>query len=235
MIEVILFDIDDTLVNHSDAERKAVQDIRRLFFPAIDPNAFETVWLGKTKANWELFRRGEISFADQRIKRIQDVWGSFGRAVKTDEAEENFKQYLALYKANWALFPDVADVLKEFQKRAIRLGVISNGNTDQQTRKLLSTGIFPYFQNDLILISEAVGVSKPDPAIFLQAQNIVGKKHDSMLFIGDDLPIDIKPSLGLGWSAALVDYFDKYSSVPEGCVRIRNLNQIFQTQQFKTP
>lgn len=115
-------------------------------------------------------------------------------------------------------------------KRAIRLGVVSNGNTDQQTRKLLSTGIFPYFRNDLILISEKVGVSKPDPAIFLQAQNIANGKSNNMLFIGDDLPMDIKPPLGLGWNAALVDYFDRYKGVviPDRCVRLTSLSQVVQ-------
>lgn len=58
MIEIVLFDIDDTLVDHSGAEGKAVQGIGRSFFPNVDPGSFEAVWLGKTKANWELFRKG---------------------------------------------------------------------------------------------------------------------------------------------------------------------------------
>lgn len=236
MIETVFFDIDDTLVNHSGAERKAVQGIRQSFFPHIDPLSFEATWLEKTRVNWELYRKGEISFAQQRVRRIQNVWGSFGKTIDSQEAEENFRLYLVAYEANWELFPDVREVLEELQKRVIRLGVISNGNSDQQTRKLVATGITSYFQSNLILISEAVGISKPDSAIFLRAQNITGKESSSLLYIGDDLRIDIAPPRALRWNAALIDRFGKYISVvvPEDYIRLVDLRDIFQSDLLKT-
>lgn len=133
MVEIVFFDIDDTLVNHSDAERKAILHMGQSFFPNVDPHFFETTWLEMTGINWELFRRGEKTFAQQRIGRIQDVWERFGRVIGPDEAENHFGQYLTVYEEHRELLPDVCEVLEEFHRRAIKLGIISNGNSDQRS------------------------------------------------------------------------------------------------------
>jgi 5'-nucleotidase len=55
----------------------------------------------------------------------------------------------------------------------VKLGIITNGFTALQQTRLERTGFRDYF--DLLVISEQVGVAKPDPRIFdyalEQAQN----------------------------------------------------------------
>ena len=231
MIETVLFDIDDTLVNHSGAEKQAIQNLRRSFFPLIEPDSFEAVWLERTKANWELFRKGRISFVQQRVQRMQDVWDSYGKTLDRREAEENFGQYLAAYEASWELFPDVSETISALRAHRIALGIISNGNYDQQTRKLQVTGIISYFQENLILVSEKVGISKPDPGIFIHAQKISGSKNRDILIIGDDLPLDIEPAITLGWNGVLIDRLGRYNShTGLSYQRLTNLKDIFQNE-----
>lgn len=54
--------------------------------------------------------RGEISFAEQRRRRIRDV--ICDSQLSDAQADEFFALYLPLYEANWELFPDVCPCLE---------------------------------------------------------------------------------------------------------------------------
>ena len=64
-----------------------------------------------------------------------------------------------------------------------QLGVVSNGFVDVQYRKLEALQIRPLF--DCIVLSEEVGVQKPDPRIFQHAASILGVAPEECLYVGD--------------------------------------------------
>lgn len=57
--------------------------------------------------------------------------------------------------------------LRGLAKAGISIGVVTNGRTETQTRKLENSGLMELI--DAWLISEAFGARKPDPGIFLGA------------------------------------------------------------------
>lgn len=107
---------------------------------------------------------GELSFQGQRRERLKEIF-SHDRILTDNKADKIFQEYLEAYKMNWKLFPDVMSCLEQLSE--IRLGIISNGDSSQQMQKLIATGIRERFS--VFAISEDIGISKPDPKIFLKA------------------------------------------------------------------
>jgi len=65
-----------------------------------------------------------------------------------------------------------------------RIGAVTNGRSDNQRRKLNTAGLHSSF--DCILISEEVGIQKPDPKIFQMALSALKAEPTGALHVGDD-------------------------------------------------
>ena len=74
-------------------------------------------------------------------------------------------------------------------KKQVQVGIITNGSTQRQKAKITHTGLASYF--DVILISEEVGLTKPDKRIFELALHQLQVQPNEALFVGDDLAKDI--------------------------------------------
>jgi len=79
------------------------------------------------------------------------------------------------------------------------LHLISNGFKESSEIKIAGTDIGKYF--DQIIISEIVGVNKPDKAIFEHALNLAGAAKSESLMIGDSLEADVRGALNFGMDA----------------------------------
>ena len=87
-----------------------------------------------------------------------------------------------------------ADVCKA---RFAHVGVITNGGVGSQTGKLKSLGLERWVPEQLVFISDAVGVMKPAPEIFRMAQKAAG--GGPCLFVGDSCTQDIAGAAACGW------------------------------------
>ncbi|QKY20431.1 HAD family hydrolase [Halolamina sp. CBA1230] len=81
------------------------------------------------------------------------------------------------------------------------LGLLTNGVTEVQRRKLASVGLFDRF--DAYLPSYAVEAHKPDPAIFAAAKDRL--PADEYAYVGDSLEHDALPARAAGFLAVHVD------------------------------
>ncbi|MBT4890978.1 MAG: HAD family hydrolase [Rhodospirillales bacterium] len=186
-MEMIFFDLDNTLFNHSEAERKGAIAFAKAMnlFKQGDKNQFSQLWHQASEKYMNKFLAGEISFQEQRKFRLEEI---IGRPLEEEEFESLFQIYLTAYQENWHLFPDTIPALN--QLKPIRLGIITNGNRQQQHRKLEITGILNKFS--LIIVSEDIGSSKPDPGIFIQACFQAGLPCSECMYIGDQLETDAR-------------------------------------------
>ena len=89
--------------------------------------------------------------------------------------------------------------------------------------KIGRTGIGKYFQH--VIISEIVGVNKPDKAIFEYALNLAGAVKAESLMIGDSLDADVRGALNFGMDAIYFNPFNqpKPDDVP---VQVMNLKEL---------
>ena len=84
------------------------------------------------------------------------------------------------------------------------IGVLSNGFTSVQHAKLTNTGLAPKI--DLLVLSDDIGVNKPDTRIYRHAMERAADLEPSHhLMIGDNLSTDIRGALDSGWHAIHLD------------------------------
>jgi putative hydrolase of the HAD superfamily len=77
-----------------------------------------------------------------------------------------------------------------------RVGIVTNNLLDEQRDKLAFCGLAPYV--DELVVSDAVGVAKPDRGIFEIALQRLGVEADDAVMVGDSWANDIAGALNAG-------------------------------------
>ena len=95
-----------------------------------------------------------------------------------------------------------ARLLAGLRSRDLLLGVLSNGcgNVDVLCRDL---GYTPYLAS--VVDSRRVGLSKPDPAIFVHAAATLGVPPHEVLMVGDSFDRDVRPARAVGMRVAWLE------------------------------
>jgi putative hydrolase of the HAD superfamily len=199
---MIIFDIDDTLIDHTTAEQVASDKFGSQFkaeIPNYDEEGFFHIWHQEAKKHFEGYLSGEYDFQEQRRRRIRGIFQD--ESIPDNQADEFFGFFLKGYEDAWEVFPDVVPFLEANQH--LGLGVLSDGAQDQQELKLKRIGIHKYF--DFILTAESEGMSKPDPAFFLRGCAAAGKEPSSVIYVGDNLKKDAIGACRAGLNGVWID------------------------------
>lgn len=109
---------------------------------------------------------------------------------------ELLEDYLLSFKHSCFPFRNVQKVLGTLRQMDIKLGLISNGKRQFQRDNLNALGIAEYF--DTILISEEVGLRKPDPLIFQMGLDHLSVSAAESIFVGDHPEHDVKAARDAG-------------------------------------
>ncbi len=196
----VFFDLDGTLIDHSAAARAAAG----AFYEAIQnrtveesAEAFAMAWRQVQERHYRRYLRGEITFSEQRRARIRALVEDLSSDA---EADELFAAYLQHYEDRWAVFDDVIPCLDHIECDS--LGVITNGDPEQQRKKLVRTGLLHRFET--VVCSGAVGYSKPDARIFRHACRAIGAEPGRAIHIGDSFESDYTGSRGAGLHGVLL-------------------------------
>ena len=113
-------------------------------------------------------------------------------------AESHLERFREGIVEHVALEPGARDLLLRV-RREHRLGLVSNGTGRTQRAKLTRLGIADPL--DPIVISEEVGVRKPDARIFQIALSNWSLPRESVVFVGDDPVADVQGALDAGLRA----------------------------------
>ena len=194
---LVLFDLDDTLLDDAKATAAAVTALHSHLESDRPLNAFRERWHASLQRHFARFLTGEINFQDQRRARIRDVVRS---DLSDALADDIFSLYLSEYESRWSCFADVLPCLEALRDHD--LGIVSNGNSDQQRQKLSSLGIRDFFR--CVVVSEEVGCAKPDPRIFLKACELVGADPSHTIHVGDRFEVDVRGASCAGLHAVLL-------------------------------
>ena len=203
MINSVIFDIDDTLLNHSGALRKAIDEFYDSYIKgsSITKKDFRNIWNTEQKKYFDDYLNNAVTFEEQKYLRIQSIFRQIGVYIDVDSAYEYFLNYLKMYEKNWELFDDVKSVLEELED--YKLGIISDGDSHQQRDKLKKFRIERYF--DSIVISDDISSTKPTKKIFTECLNRLNTESDKAMYIGDDYKKDFKGAIRRGLKACLID------------------------------
>ena len=192
-IKAVLLDLDDTLwpvapvIQHAEATLYAwMKDHVPKVVSSYDISALRS----RRQALVVTDPRFSYDLWALRHRLLQDVFVEQGEdPAKADAAMAVF----AAARNAVELYPDVTPALTELAKR-VRLGTISNGFAD-----LNSIGLAPHFE--VSIAAHQFGCAKPDPRIFHAACEKLSLAPDEVLYVGDDLVLDVQGAQQAGLQA----------------------------------
>ena len=199
---MIFFDLDDTLFDNRGAEWAAAIEFYQFhtgIFPQ-SPEEFAYNWHEITEKHYRRYVAGELTFLGQRRERLREIF-AHDRVLSDAEAGELIAWYFEAYARHWTLFPDVAPCLDALSR--FELGIITNGTSRQQRQKLVATGLMDRFS--VVAVSEEIGITKPDPRIFLKACTLAKADPARCWHIGDNFEADVEGSLSAGLRGVWLD------------------------------
>jgi putative hydrolase of the HAD superfamily len=207
MTTLVLFDLDDTLMDHRGAVSRGI--LRHVdlagAFPLPDRDHAVALWHELEDRHYHRYLAKELSFAGQRRARALDFAAAHGVALSDVEADAWFDRYFESYRGAWELFDDALPCLDRLEAAGVRLGVITNGEADYQRVKLERTGLGDRFEH--VIASGAVGVAKPDPRIFEHACALFDIAPSDAVYVGDRLLTDAVGAASAGLEGVWLNRF----------------------------
>lgn len=199
-LAAVIFDLDDTLVNWREAERKAIQDLAaRLAEKGAEPARVVETYAGIMAENFISFRatRSWMYIGDRLallLQRLGIEGTDLGKVTQafTEEARGHLR-----------LLDGADEVLTAVGSRGLRSALLTNGPPSVQRPKVERFGLGSRL--DAVAISGETGYWKPDPEAFLNALRILGAAPGATLMVGDSLEFDIRPAKALGLRTCWVD------------------------------
>jgi len=190
--ELLIFDADGTLFDFERAEEyaffKTAGDAGRDF-----TNEEYGIYVAVNKAIWQEMELGKIDQAALKAERFRRF---FDKLEIKEDPERFSREYLYNLSKAGFLFEGAGDLLERL-KGSCRMVLLTNGLTSVQESRLGTSPIRPYFEE--LVISESVGISKPDPGIFRHTFEKIGYgDKEKALMIGDSLTSDILGGLNYG-------------------------------------
>lgn len=197
----IFFDLDHTLW---DFDKNAEETLYELFhkyeLSKLGMDSADTFIETYTRNNhelWASYHLGHISKQQLRETRFKKTFIELG--FSPDIVPSDFENdYLRICPTKTNLFPQTIEILGYLSGK-YQLHLISNGFKESTEIKLNTTGLAPFFKT--IIISEIVGINKPDRAIFEFAVRAAGALKNDSLMIGDSLEADIRGAMAFGMDA----------------------------------
>ena len=198
--KAIFLDWDDTIGDWTTAEHKALQDIYATYrldrlYDTFDDylNAYKPYNLEL----WGRYGRGEVTKEWLHLQRfLRPIEGlQVTDDGLRDLAHKMGAEFLRLTNKYFSVLPD-ADRVVRYLAAKYPLTIISNGFKEVQYYKFEHSGLAPYFTHTLI--SEEVGINKPQPGIFRIALERNGISADEAVMIGDSYSSDIAGAKAAG-------------------------------------
>jgi len=190
-IRVVLFDLDDTLFAHRESVEAGILAHRTALGGALataDPVSEFARWNALEEEHYHRYLAGEIDYLEQRRARARAFVAPYGIELDDDAALRWFADYTDHYRTSWTLHDDVRACLAEIAPRVF--GIITNGDLEFQTTKIVGTGLDALIPLDHVVASGEVGVAKPDAGIFHLAARRFGVEPEQACYVGDRLHTD---------------------------------------------
>jgi putative hydrolase of the HAD superfamily len=191
--KAIFFDADDTLFDFPRAMRVALRACRREFGLRVAQGALVEAYRRHNLDVWRAFERGETDQAALRVERFRRLAAELGIRELPFDRISVF--YLEALSSQPQLFPGALATIRRLAKK-FPLALITNGIAMVQRRRFAASPITAYFQ--AVVISEEVGIAKPDPRIFAPALRKIGVDAGEVLYVGDSVTSDMAAARNAG-------------------------------------
>lgn len=192
MIELLLIDLDDTILDFHKTERIALENTLRHF--GVTPTAkIAALYQQINQAHWHALEQGAMTRKQVNEGRFQVLFDQLGREVDGAVCAAYYLSQLAL---THDYLPGAREAIQALSRK-YRIFIASNGNASVQTPRLQNSGLMDYCEQ--AFISEALGANKPSKEYFdLCFAKIPGFDPGKAMMVGDRLSSDIQGGINAG-------------------------------------
>jgi putative hydrolase of the HAD superfamily len=202
--DAVLFDLDDTLFDHTGSATAAVHGwVTELgLTPSQDLIAR---WFAIERVHFDAWLAGEVSHSEQRRRRLREFLPLLGLVPPDEDAglDASFATFLGFYQRSWRAFDDARPALELARSNELRIGVLTNGSTRQQNAKLAGIGLADLVE--VVRTAEDLGVGKPAAEAFRITCSALGADPARTLMVGDNPDVDVAAARLAGLSALHLD------------------------------
>jgi putative hydrolase of the HAD superfamily len=227
MIKGVFFDLYNTLIGYQPSrEEMTVKLLADMNYP-INEN---DLYLPMNKADEYFYLQNAQKPISLREKPEQfAVWSHYYRIILEEIGIEAKPELINTLISRWKnlkwemiLYEDVIPCLKNLKSRNLKIGLISNADRDM-SELFNKTGLNTYLET--VVISQEVGVTKPNPLIFQAALRKSGLTAKEVLYIGDQYQVDYIGAMNVGLNPVLLDRRNCYLDLND-CRRLSGLGEL---------
>ncbi len=190
-------DLDGTLMDHAaSADTAARSWAEECGWPA---SVTAAAWAEAERTHFPHFTTGAITFQEQRRRRVHDTLIAVGEHPQAHDLDELFSRYLRHYETSWTAYPDAARFLDALRGADLRIGVLTNGQREQQEAKLRAIGL--YDAVDVVVASSDLPAGKPDTRAFEALCRALDTLPTVTAYIGDVVSSDVAGATAAGLPA----------------------------------
>ena len=192
MIEILLLDLDDTILDFHKAERIAIAKTFREF--GIDPTEevlarYHVI----NKSCWERLETGEWTRDQVLVRRFEILFAEYDVNCDGTLVARSYEANLSI---GHYFLPGAEEAVKRLREK-YRLFLVSNGTACVQHGRLTSAGLYPMFEK--VFVSQEVGYNKPAIEYFDRVfAAIPGFDREKAIIVGDSLTSDILGGIRAG-------------------------------------
>jgi phosphoglycolate phosphatase len=223
-LQLVIFDLDGTLVDSAADIAAAVNGMRRELGHPEKPLDTITQWVGNGSALLVKRSLGEalgLAAEDVPLPVFQSAHALF------------FKHYRVTNGQQTRLFTGVLETLQTFQQQGIRQAICTNKPAEFTEALLKKLGIDHFF--DCVVSGDSLPVKKPDAAPLLYCAEHCGVAVDRCLMVGDSMT-DIKAARHAGMPIICVSYgYHRGDNLAKECEVIRDFSLLPHTAAALRP
>lgn len=196
--KTLFIDLDNTLYDFSGNSREAYIAVYNLLDYDRWFRSFEHYYEIYEEYNlrlWALYAEGKITKEHLNAERYSHPLRVVGAPDPEAIGAQFWYEAMKRLPLGSRLMPHAKEILTYLRPK-YKMYILSNGFTELQSRKMQSAGIAHYF--DGMILSEDIGVNKPNPAIFTHALQVAESTAEESLMIGDNYEVDIEGAQRVG-------------------------------------
>ena len=193
----IFFDLDDTIYLRFDPFDRTcavllphlTEDQRRRAFRTCRDRGDEV---------FPAAQRGEISESEMYRYRYRQGFADVGVTIDNPFAWAFYEEYI-VQQRTIAPSPVMQSILAVAQEKFDRVGILTNGESARQRKKVQQLGILQWAEDSLVFVSGDAGRPKPDPYLFELAMAATGLPPEQLWMVGDSYEADVCGAAACGW------------------------------------
>jgi putative hydrolase of the HAD superfamily len=235
-IKLVGFDLDDCLFDSTGlSERARIKGIESMIKLGLKIDRGKAIkFIQEIVKEYGSNSSKHYNYFIRRYNRLEDVGEPISYSNQFKFISAAVMAYHAEKINSIKLYDDVKPCLKKLQDLSIKTAIITDGRPLKQYEKILRLGIDNLI--DLTVISDEIGIRKPNPKLFDYCLKKFGLKGPECIYVGDRIDKDIIPALLNNIHSVYIHRGGKYDSYKTGVkipqetkpeYEISNLNELF--------